>query len=338
MNTHNFVIILHGPTGVGKTDCADYLASGLPVEFVNSDMGQLYVPLTIGTAKPNWRSSDTPHHLFDVLDEPEYFSVSKYREKLKQILKAIWNKQKIPLIIGGSSYYVTALFFPPYFASATQLATQASPTAMPGTAPGRPASENLENMSNEDLWEKLHEIDPERANQIDPSDRYRVERALDIWRSTGTKPSEYVPLYDPIADYYFIWITRDRDELYQRINERVVAMMDDGWIEEVKGLQATEWEPFLHKKKIIGYAEILDYLDGKIPYNTMISAIRKRTRNYAKRQITFWRMLKKKLETSLETENVGHRTRCAIDTVNLTNSTIERYSEQLKHRVNKLLS
>lgn len=328
MNTHNFVIILHGPTGVGKTECADHIASVLPVEFVNSDMGQLYVPLTIGTAKPDWRSSDTPHHLFDILDAPELFSVKSYRTKLEGVLQAIWAKQKIPLIIGGSSYYVTALFFPPYFASATQLASK-----------GTPVSGNLEHLSsNEELWENLHGIDPERANQIDPSDRYRIERALDIWQSTGTKPSDYAPVYDPIADYYFIWITRDRDELYQRINERVEAMIHEGWIEEVKGLRGTKWEPFLRKKKIIGYTEILDYVDGKIPYNKMISATQKRTRNYAKRQITFWRMLKKKLESALKTKDAGHRLRCAIDTVNLTNSTIERYSEQLEHKVKKLLS
>ena len=338
MNTHNFVIILHGPTGVGKTECADYLASVLPVEFVNSDMGQLYVPLSIGTAKPDWRSSDTPHHLFDLLDAPEYFSVSRYREKLKQVLETIWDKKKIPLIIGGSSYYVMSLFFPPAPSLRPCPAKLLAKHGRTGP-PSEPARAiEMSEYSNEKIWKKLHEIDPERANQIDPSDRYRIERALDIWQSTGAKPSEYMPVYDPIADYYFIWITRDRDELYQRINERVEAMIHEGWIEEVKGLRGTEWEPFLRKKKIIGYTEILDYVDGKIPYNKIISAIQKRTRNYAKRQTTFWRMLKKKLESALKAKDAGHRLRCAIDTVNLTNSTIERYSEQLEHKVKKLLS
>ncbi len=329
MDTHNFVIILHGPTGVGKTECADYLASVLPVEIVNSDMGQLYTPLTIGTAKPNWRASATPHHLFDILDAPELFSVTAYRAKLKQILRTIWEQQRIPLIIGGSSYYVMALFFPPYFASGLSAKALASAEA----SKGKPFAEN-----DEDLWEKLHEIDPERAEQIDPADGYRIARALEIWQSTGVKPSAYKPVYNPIADYYFIWITRDRDELYQRINARVVEMLNAGWVEEVKALRGTQWEPFLCKKKIIGYTEILDHLAGEIPYDTMVSMIQKRTRNYAKRQITFWRMLKEKLENALNTMDVAHKERCAIDTVNLTGSGIERYSEQLKQTIKKLLS
>ena len=328
MDTHNFVIILHGPTGVGKTECADYLASVLPVEIVNSDMGQLYTPLTIGTAKPDWRASATPHHLFDILDAPELFSVTAYRAKLKQILRTIWEQQKIPLIIGGSSYYVMSLFYPPVFAYPGHPAK-----ALAGTAPGKPFAEN-----DEDLWEKLHEIDPERAEQIDPADGYRIARALEIWQSTGVKPSAYKPKYDPIADYYFIWMTRDREDLYQRINERVVAMLNAGWIEEVKALRGTQWEPFLCKKKIIGYTEILDYLAGEIPYDKMVSMIQKRTRNYAKRQITFWRMLKEKLENALKTMAVARKERCAIDTVNLTGSGIERYSDQLKQTIKKLLS
>ncbi len=320
MNTHSFVIILHGPTGVGKTECADYLASILPVELVNSDMGQLYTPLTIGTAKPDWRASTTSHHLFDILDAPELFSVKAYRERLKQIVRTIWEQQKIPLIIGGSSYYVMALFFPPL---------QPNP---------KYEKEVSAYDDNEDIWQKLHEVDPERAEQIDPADTYRIARALEIWQSTGTKPSSYKPVYDPIADYYFIWITRDRDELYQRINERVVEMMNAGWIEEVTALRGTQWEPFLRKKKIIGYTEILEYLEGEIPYDKMVSMIQKRTRNYAKRQITFWRMLKAKLENALKTADAAHKDRCAIDTVNLTNNTIERYSERLKQTIKNILA
>ena len=326
MDTHNFVIILHGPTGVGKTECADYLASVLPVEIVNSDMGQLYTPLTIGTAKPNWRASATPHHLFDILDAPELFSVTAYRAKLKQILRTIWEQQRIPLIIGGSSYYVMSLFFPPTL-TVSAVAQKSEGWILSSACP-----EPVEG------WQKLHEIDPERAEQIDPADGYRIARALEIWQSTGVKPSAYKPVYNPIADYYFIWITRDRDELYQRINERVVEMLNAGWIEEVKSLRGTQWEPFLRKKKIIGYTEILDHLAGEIPYDTMVSMIQKRTRNYAKRQITFWRMLKEKLENALKTMAVAHKERCTIDTVNLTGSGIERYSEQLKQTIKKLLS
>jgi len=336
MNTRNFVIIMHGPTGVGKTECADYIATLLPVEIINSDMGQLYTPLTIGTAKPSWRTSEIPHHLFDVLSEPELYSVKKYREQLKRILHTIWDKQKIPLIIGGSSYYVMSLFFPPVFAYPGLQARQASPGKP--LQPDHKKDGEIELFNNKDLWNKLYEIDPERAQAIDPADTYRIARALEIWQHTGIKPSVYKPVYDPIADYYFIWITRDRDELYKRINERVIEMLDAGWIEEVKALRGTEWEPFLRKKKIIGYGDVLDYFEGKISHESMVSMIQKRTRNYAKRQITFWRMLKAKLENALKSSNADHRVRSAIGTLNLTDSGIERYSEQLKQTVKELLS
>lgn len=318
MNTDNFVIIMHGPTGVGKTECADYLASIVPVELINSDMGQLYEPLSIGTAKPDWRALQTPHHLFDVLTKPELFSVQMYREKLKAVLQTIWEKQKIPLIIGGSSYYVMSLFWPPLIEQEA-------------------GKQSTAYDDDEDVWQRLYEIDPERAEQIDPADRYRIARALDIWQSTGKKPSEYLPKYDPISDYYFIWLTRDRDELYARINERVIAMLDAGWIEEVKALQGTEWESFLRKKKIIGYLEILAYLAGEITYDRMVEMIQKRTRNYAKRQITFWRMLKKKLANALKLEDATHAKRCAIQEINLTDVSISKYANQIKHTVDLLL-
>ncbi len=317
MDKRNFVIIIHGPTGVGKTECADYIASHLPVEIVNCDMGQLYKPLSIGTAKPDWKAASVAHHLFDVIDTPTLFTVLEYRKRVQEIVRTIWKANKIPIIIGGSSFYINSLFFPP----------------LQHEKPIR----SLDYSQEPDVWKMLHAIDPERAKQIKPSDTYRITRALDLWFSTGIKPSQYVPRYDPIADYYFVWLTRDRDDLYCRIDKRVHLMMECGWLDEVRTLHGTAWQEFITTKKIIGYNELFEYLEGSISYERMVSLVQQRTRRYAKRQMTFWRMLKKKLEIALKTADERHQQRCHIDTVNLTNTSIERYSKQLKHALESSL-
>ncbi len=315
MDTRNFAIIIYGPTGVGKTECANRIADVLPVELINCDMGQLYTPLTIGTAKPDWKAASVAHHLFDLLDTPILFSVMAYRKKLSLALAEISNRNKIPLIIGGSSFYLFSLFFPP--------------------AQHEKEIASFDYSHVADPWNMLHEIDPDRAKQIAPSDTYRIIRALDIWQSTGTKPSIYQPKYDPIADYYLVWLTRDRDELYDRIDERVNTMMQRGWLDEVRQLRGTQWESFLREKRIIGYDEILDHFEKILTYDEMITAIQQRTRHYAKRQITFWKMLKKKLEAALKSADPVHATRCKIDTLNLTDSTVRQYIDQLKQAIHR---
>lgn len=109
----NCCIIVAGPTGVGKTDVVDAIALKIDAEIINGDMGQFYTPLTIGTAKPNWQASSVPHHLFDIINVPVLFSVVAFREQVSILCNAIWQRKKIPIIVGGSSYYIATLFFPP---------------------------------------------------------------------------------------------------------------------------------------------------------------------------------------------------------------------------------
>ena len=184
MNTAGFCILVSGPTGVGKTAFVDILAQELPAEIVNGDMGQLYTPITIGTAKPDWKRSAIPHHMFDQINQPEPFTVIAFRQAVAATCADIWKRNKIPIIVGGSGYYLTSLFFPP--AQHDQIIQKHT------------------HNPDQDLWQQLHDIDPVRAKEIDPSDSYRIERALDIWYSTGIKPSVYVPVYDPIFKSYQI--------------------------------------------------------------------------------------------------------------------------------------
>lgn len=304
-------IIIAGPTGVGKTEFANQLGIVIDGEIINGDLGQMYVPLTIGTAKPAWRTASVPHHLFDMLTTPTLFSAMAFRTRVQATCAAIWQRKKIPIIVGGSSYYVAALFFPP--------AAHATPITK-GTYEQR------------DVWKELHAIDPERARAIDPHDRYRIERALDIWYSTGVKPSQYTPQYDPIASrYIFVWLERDRQDLYHRIDKRVEAMIEHGWVQEVRALLGTQWQEFLLKKKIIGYPEVIAYCKGTLSLQAMITTIQKKTRHYAKRQITFWRMLRAKLEkNSTLQKNKGQM----IKELNLTHAPIDRYIKQLQLLIN----
>jgi tRNA dimethylallyltransferase len=303
------MIIIFGPTGVGKTDFAELLATKINAEIVNADLGQFYTPLSIGTAKPDWRNSSIAQHLFDIINEPRIITVTEYRDLVMQTLGEIWNRNNIPIIVGGSGFYVQSLFFPPI--SATSAQTQ----------------KNYYGPEDE-RWALLYSVDPERALKIHHNDLYRINRALDIFYSTGKKPSEQLPRYQPPGSFCFVYVNRDRHDLYERINKRARYMMDTGWLEEVTRLQRTDWEPFLKKKKLIGYDDILNYLEGTKMHteDELIEQISLKTRHYAKRQITFGNRAFNHLEKAL-LDCSDSRSSCVQ--VNLTSGNIELYINQL---------
>jgi len=319
MNIHNnHILIIFGPTGVGKTVCADLIAAQVPSEIINLDMGQLYTPLTIGTAKPDWQASPIPHHMFDVINEPRDYSVQQYRDAVMPIMQQIWQRNRLPIFVGGSGFYLRSLFFPP-------------------TAERAPFDFEHEDAPSV-LWEQLHAIDQERANCIDRHDIYRIKRALAIWQATGKKPSEYVPHYEPIAPYTIICLERDRQELYARINTRVHEMIAEGWIAEVKELLGSAWESFILRKKIIGYDDIIHFLHGAKEekyFTKMIGTIQKRTRHYAKRQMTYWRMLERDLITAHQLYEKEHGLLpMQLHEVSLTSTHLEEYINKLLIDIN----
>ncbi len=304
------VLMVTGPTGVGKTAFVARLFKQYSIEIINGDMGQMYTPLTIGTAKMVWQKAPVPHHLFDILSKPIYFSAMKYRERVGSLIEQIWDKGKLPVIVGGSSFYLLSLFFP-----------------MIETDP----SSAIKTFSDEDLWAELLRIDPKRAQAINPHDTYRIQRALDIWHTTGVKPSSTVPIFAPFASCILVWLDRDRTDLYERINKRVIVMMQAGWLKEAKKLEKSQWSPFLRKKKIIGYDLIFDHFSGIFTQEELYAEIQKKTRNYAKRQITFWKSFKRKLEiASAALKNPSDKP-VMIHELNLTHGDIESYIKQLKY-------
>lgn len=278
------IIIISGATATGKSRLAIQMAAQHSGEIINADIGSFYKPMTIGTAKPDWKNEKTPHHLFDIIDKPVSLSVTRFRERVIELCEQIWARGNTPIIVGGSVFYIRALFYRQH--------------DIPGTEPFVARLESSDR-SSIDLWKDLEAIDELRASQIDPHDRYRVIRALAIFQATGKKPSVFTQIFDPIAQFKFIICDRDRDELYDRIDRRVVQMLDEGWLEEAQAMRGTEWEKFLHRKKMIGYDDLLAHLanpDSKL--DQMVATIQKRTRNYAKRQVTFL----KKLEQGLNAE------------------------------------
>lgn len=278
------MILISGPTGVGKSDFAEYLANnlGYPATIINGDMGQVYSPLSIGTSKPE----DIQNcYLFNVVDQPLDFGAYAFREMVIKYLNKCWSEGILPIIVGGSGFYMKSLFYPP--------------TSLDVDAAGD--SEiflSFTDCSTEDLYLKLKSIDPKRAENIHRNDRYRIERALFLWQKTLNKPSELKPGFEPLGSCFYYFLTRDKQVLKERIDERVGKMLESGWLNEVVSL-SDSWKKFLLKKKLIGYPEIIQYLqENSSDQDSLIKTIGHKTAMYAKRQLTFWRSLQRQLTES----------------------------------------
>lgn len=266
------VISLYGPTAVGKTALGELLAASIDGEIINMDMGQMYVPFTIGTAKPAWQATCFSQHLFDLIDKPVSYDVAQYRQEATAVALAIRSRNHIPLFVGGSGFYCSSLFF--------KLTSAARPPVQ---------------LSDQEVsWQHLAQIDPERAQAIHPHDTYRIRRALEC-STAGILASAQKPSWNPIARQALLgFVTRERDELVSRIEQRVDAMFEAGLLEEVMQLPI-EWKRFALEKKIIGYAETIDFLEGRSTFDAMREQLVIRTRQYAKRQMSYGRMLMRQL-------------------------------------------
>jgi tRNA dimethylallyltransferase len=287
-----FILFLSGPTASGKTDFSLEISEQIPVEIVNADMGQFYTPLSIGTAKPDWRKQSVPHHLFDIVDKPLDCNVKEYRRFVLDKIDEILSRGKTPLVVGGSLFYLKSLLYPPL-----EIETK---------------KECVSFEENANLWEKLQEIDPKRASQLHPNDIYRVKRALDIWYSTGKKPSECQTKFNAPFDFLFMFIAPDRDLLFNRINQRTIDMFrSDGWVNEAKAIMETEWEDFICRKNLIGYPEVFQWVregEKREDLPVLIERIQIETRKYAKRQLTFWKQLEKVLGKECSQSSLNCRT------------------------------
>lgn len=314
---NKFVTIIFGPTASGKSDLAEDIAKKLQeinklkdkrnninwqekkklAEIINCDVGQFYTKLAIGTAKPNYKNSQIKQHLFDIIDEPKDFNVLQYRKILFEKIEEIFSAGNMPILVGGSGFYIKSLFFPPI-----DLLQESAEVIE-----NKDIQNWVENIDETNLWPELNKIDPERASKILKGDFYRIKRALYLWKLHGIKPSELAPKFNFPYKFIFIFLNVDRKILYERIEVRTDKMLQLGWIEEVENLikEDVDWITFLKKKKLVGHDIIVDYILNKNfsknqeAIENLSKKIKQETRNYAKRQIIFWRSLKKELENEI---------------------------------------
>ena len=274
------ILIIAGPTAVGKTEYAIEAAKRLGGEIVSADSMQLYRFMDIGSAKPTEEERrQVPHYLVDEVDPREEFSVYEYQKRAKAAIEDIFSRGKVPVISGGTGLYIHSLLYEMDF------------SVRPETKKLR---EELEQKAAEEGPEALHreleELDPEAASRIHPNNVKKMIRALEILKS-GERPRPFEESFVPVKDYgvCLIGLDRDRQELYERIDRRVDILMEQGLIEEVRGLQAMGLTEEDISMKGIGYKEVFGYLKGEYDKEEAVRLIKRNTRRYAKRQLTWLR-------------------------------------------------
>ena len=271
---------LVGPTASGKTALSMQLARRHDMEIVCMDSMQVYRGMDIGTAKPTLEEQRRlPHHMLDVADPREPYSVAEYREAAAQAIDGILKRGCLPVLVGGTGLYLRALSLP---------------LSLGGTSRQDEVREKYEAVLQRDGKEALHALlanrDPETALRLHPNDTRRVIRALEVWEVTGVPFSrQQMPrVEDGPYDLRLFAMDLPRGELYQRIEERVDLMLKDGLIDEVESLLRHGVPPDAQAMQGLGYKELVPVLRGETPLEDAVVLLKQRTRNYAKRQLTWF--------------------------------------------------
>lgn len=277
------LIILAGPTAVGKTALSIRLAKETGAEIISADSMQVYRGMDIGSAKiTKEEMAGVPHYLVDVLEPEEDFNVVRFQNMAKDAAAKIWSKGKIPLVVGGTGFYIQALLYDIDF------------TDNDGDESYR---RELEKKASDEqgaleLYEMLRNTDPKSAQEIHPRNIKRIIRALEFYRQTGKKISEHNEIQrqkeSPYNYAYFV-LNDERSRLYERIDRRVDLMMEQGLLEEVRVLRERGVRKDSTAMQGLGYKELYAYLDGEYPLDEAVRIIKRDTRHFAKRQITWFK-------------------------------------------------
>ncbi|MFO7264139.1 MAG: tRNA (adenosine(37)-N6)-dimethylallyltransferase MiaA [Bacillaceae bacterium G1] len=276
------LLVIVGPTAVGKTDLSIHLARQFDMEIVSADSMQVYIGMDIGTAKvsPEIRR-EIPHHLIDICYPDEPYSVAQFQRDAVRAIEDIHGRQKVPLMVGGTGLYVRSVTHGYLFSDA-------------------PKDETLRNKwkafyqthGPQALYAQLAARDPETAQRLHHNDVKRIIRALEVQELTGVpfsrwrqQQAEQQPWYDVLT----IGLWMERSLLYERINRRVDRMLEQGLVEEVAGLLAKGYDESLPSMQGLGYKEIIAYLKGRWTLEQAVAELKKRTRRFAKRQYTWFR-------------------------------------------------
>ena len=276
------LIVLTGPTAVGKTSLSIALARAVEGEIIYADSMQVYKHMDIGSAKIKKEEMEgIPHYLIDVLEPDEEFHVVRFQEMAQEAMKEIYSKGKIPILTGGTGFYIQAVVKDIDFSQDTEKSS---------------VRERLENLAQEKGGEYLHELlaqrDPESAEKIHPNNIKRVIRALEYYELTGEKISLHNERegekVSPYNTAYFV-LNDHRERLYEKIDRRVDQMLDEGLVEEVRRLAQMGYTRDMVSMQGLGYKEILAYLEGEYSLEEAVYVLKRDTRHFAKRQLTWFR-------------------------------------------------
>ncbi|MCR5581937.1 MAG: tRNA (adenosine(37)-N6)-dimethylallyltransferase MiaA [Pseudobutyrivibrio sp.] len=278
----NKLVVLTGPTAVGKTSLSINLAKAINGEIISADCMQVYKRMDIGTAKITPEDMDgVKHHLIDVIEPSEDFHVVRFKEMVEEAMADIYSRGKIPIICGGTGFYIQAVLYDIQFNDDD--VDQEYRNFL---------DEYANEHGNDKLHAKLEEVDPDSASSIPAANRKRVIRALEYYHQTGEMFSVHNKQErlrkSPYNFAYFV-LNDDRKLLYNRIDKRVDVMMENGLLEEVKSLVNEGLTTSMTSMSGIGYKEIISYLNGDLSLEDSVELIKKNSRNYAKRQLTWFR-------------------------------------------------
>lgn len=275
------VLVICGATATGKTRLAVDCALNLNTEIISADSQLVYKGLDIGTAKPTKEEMrGVKHHMIDIIDPKEAFSVSDYSERALPILEDLLSRGKLPIICGGTGFYINSLLFNLGYGNVS---------ADEGVR--AKYTKYLNEHGKDGLFEILKKVDPETSELLHKNDVKRVIRALEIYEISGKKKSEQNEKLTPKFEYVAIAVDYPREELYAKINSRVDYMLANGLVEEVKNLLKLGIDENYQCMQAIGYKEVIMGLKNNDLNSTMSDIIKQNTRHYAKRQLTFFKKM-----------------------------------------------
>ncbi|GGE24691.1 tRNA dimethylallyltransferase [Marinithermofilum abyssi] len=275
------LLVIVGPTAVGKTALSLQLARNFHGEIISGDSMQIYRGMDIGTAKasPEERAQ-VPHHLIDIADPDYPFSVEEFQKEARRKITEIYSRNHLPMLVGGTGLYIQAV---------------THGYRLPGTEENpafrREMTRFADQHGNEALHQKLREVDPPSAEKLHPNDRRRIIRALEVYEATGKPFSSMQTMEPPPYNICWVGLTMPREQLYERVNQRVDQMMEEGLVEEVKRLREKGYYGNLVSMQALGYKEIMLYLDGEVSLEEAVNMIKKGTRKFAKRQLSWFRRI-----------------------------------------------
>lgn len=273
--------VIVGPTAVGKTDVSILVAKQLGGEIVSADSMQIYKFMNIGTAKPTPEEmKDVKHHMIDIVEPWQDYSVAQFQRQARRCIEGIHSRGRLPIVVGGTGLYINSLIYDLNFTN-----TVSDPRF-------RAELQKLaRERGKEYLYERLKRVDPGTAKRLHVNDLRRVIRALEVYHRSGKPMSEYntgmrdAALYNPVI----FGLTMPRQELYRRIEKRVDRMMDEGLVDEVKGLLERGCTREMVSMQGLGYKEVIGYLEGEYSLSEAVELLKRNTRRFAKRQFTWFK-------------------------------------------------